>query len=598
MSLTQDKKLESLSKKEQQLWAMRHSAEHVLTQAMLKLYPGLKMAMGPATGEGFYFDFDYEDKISEENFAAIEAEMKKIIKKNLPFKKKIISVSEAKKLFKGNEYKQEWLDEIEERKEKATVYWTSDEFVDLCAGPHVSSTGEIGPFKLLSVAGAYWRGDEKNKMLTRIYGTVYSTQKELDNYLSRVEEAKKRDHRKLGKELDLFVFSELVGKGLPMFTKKGSVIRRELERFIVDEEIKRGYDHVHTPDIANVALYEKSGHYPYYKDSMYPVMKVGDERLILRPMTCPHHFQLYARRPRSYKELPMRIAELASQYRYEKSGELSGLIRVRHFCLADAHIICQKDKAEEEIDGVLDLIDYVAKVLGLKKGKDYRYRLSKGDRKDNKKYYRDDKAWDFAEEVLRKALKKRKAPFYEAEGEAAFYGPKIDIQMKNVLEKEETAFTVQYDFVMPKRFNLKYIDKDGKDKEPVIIHRSSIGALERVLALLIEHHAGNFPVWLSPVQVKVLPITERNIKYAISIGEKLKAENIRVEIDERNETLPAKIRNAQLEKVPYMLIVGDKEEKSKKISLRLRSEKDLGAMTLKTFIERAKKNIKEKSLKL
>jgi threonyl-tRNA synthetase len=383
-----------------------------------------------------------------------------------------------------------------------------------------------------------------------------------------------------------------------MFTKKGSVIRRELERFIVDEEIKRGYDHVHTPDIANVELYEKSGHYPYYKDSMYPVMQVGDERLILRPMTCPHHFQLYASRPRSYKELPMRIAELASQYRYEKSGELTGLIRVRLFCLADAHIICQKDKAEEEIDGVLDLIDYVAKVLGLKKGKDYRYRLSMGDRKDDKKYYKDDKAWDFAEEVLRKALKKRKAPFYEEEGEAAFYGPKIDVQMKNVLEKEETAFTVQYDFVMPKRFNLKYIDKDGKDKEPVIIHRSSIGALERVLALLIEHHAGNFPVWLSPVQVKVLPITERNIKYAKSIGEKIKAENIRVEIDERNETLPAKIRNAQLEKVPYMLIVGDKEEKNKKVSLRLRTEKDLGETSLKIFIEKVKKNITEKSLKL
>ncbi len=598
MSQTQDKKLESLSKKEQQLWAMRHSAEHVLTQAMLKLYPGLKMAMGPATGEGFYFDFDYESKISEENFAKIEAEMKKIIKKDLPFKKKIISVSEAKKLFKGNQYKQEWLDEIKERKEKAGVYWTADEFVDLCAGPHVSSTGDIGPFKLLSVAGAYWRGDEKNKMLTRIYGTVFSTQKELDEYHLRLEEAKRRDQRKVGKELDLFVFSELVGKGLPMFTKKGSVIRRELERFIVDEEIKRGYDHVHTPDIANVKLYEKSGHYPYYKDSMYPVMQVGDERLILRPMTCPHHFQLYASRPRSYKELPMRIAELASQYRYEKSGELTGLIRVRLFCLADAHIICQKDKAEEEIDGVLDLIDYVAKVLGLKKGKDYRYRLSMGDRKDDKKYYKDDKAWDFAEEVLRKALKKRKAPFYEEEGEAAFYGPKIDVQMKNVLEKEETAFTVQYDFVMPKRFNLKYIDKDGKDKEPVIIHRSSIGALERVLALLIEHHAGNFPVWLSPVQVKVLPITERNIKYAKSIGEKIKAENIRVEIDERNETLPAKIRNAQLEKVPYMLIVGDKEEKSKKVSLRLRTEKDLGETSLKIFIEKVKKNITEKSLKL
>jgi len=586
MPAIQNKKLE----------AMRHSAEHVLTQAMLKLYPGLKMAMGPATEDGFYFDFDFKGKISEDDFSKIEEEMKKIIKKDLPFKKENLTIEEARKLFKNNKYKQEWLDEIENKGEKATVYWTGDEFVDLCGGSHVTSTGKIGPFKLLSTAGAYWRGDEKNKMLTRIYGTTFPTQKELDKHLSMLKEAKKRDHRKIGKDLNLFVFSDLVGKGLPLFTQKGAVVRRELERFIVDEEIKRGYQHVYTPDIAKVELFEKSGHYPYYKDSMYPVMEVEGERLILRPMTCPHHFQLYASRPRSYKELPMRIAELANQYRYEKSGELSGLIRVRLFCLADAHIICRKDQVESEIDSVLDLIDYVSKILGLKIGKNYQYRLSKGDRKDNKKFYKDDKAWDFAEEILRKALKKRKAPYFEAEGEAAFYGPKLDVQMKNIVGKEETAFTVQYDLVMAKRFELSYIDRDGKEKEPVVIHRSSIGALERVIAFLIEHYVGAFPVWLAPVQVKVLPITERNIKYANSVTNKLKKENIRVEVDERNKTLPAKVRDAQLEKIPYMLIVGDKEEKNKTVSERGRSGKDYGQQKLEEFIKNIKEEIENKAI--
>jgi len=582
------------AKQNKKLEAMKHSAEHVLTQAMLKLYPGLKMAMGPATEDGFYFDFDFKGKISEDDFPKIEEEMKKIIKKDLPFKKENLTIEEARKLFKNNKYKQEWLDEIENKGEKATVYWTGDEFVDLCNGPHVASTGKIGPFKLLSIAGAYWRGDEKNKMLTRIYGTSFPTQKELDKHLVMLEEAKKRDHRKIGKDLNLFVFSDLVGKGLPLFTQKGAVVRRELERFIIDEEIKRGYQHVYTPDIAKVELFEKSGHYPYYKDSMYPVMEVEGERLILRPMTCPHHFQLYASRPRSYKELPMRIAELANQYRYEKSGELSGLIRVRLFCLADAHIICRKDQVESEIDSVLDLIDYVSKILGLKIGKDYQYRLSKGDRKDNKKFYKDDKAWDFAEEILRKALKKRKAPYFEAEGEAAFYGPKLDVQMKNIVGKEETAFTVQYDLVMPKRFELRYIDRDGKEKEPIVIHRSSIGALERVIAFLIEHYVGAFPVWLAPVQVKVLPITERNVDYARKITEKLKGNNIRVEIDERNETLPAKIRDAQLEKMPYMLIIGDKEEKAQKVRERGRSGKDYGLVDIKDFIVNIKKEIDNK----
>jgi threonyl-tRNA synthetase len=582
--------------KEKKLYSMRHSTEHVLTQAMLKLYPSLKMAMGPATEEGFYFDFDLKEKISEEDFPKIEAEMHKIIKKNLPIKKRFLSVSEARKLFKDNEYKQEWLDEIEQKGEKATVYWTGDQFVDLCSGPHVKSTGEIKAFKLLSVAGAYWRGDEKRKMLTRIYGTAFSTKKELDTYLKKIEESKKRDHRKLGKDLNLFVFSDLVGKGLPMFTQKGAVIRRELERFIVDEEIKRGYQHVYTPDIAKVELYETSGHYPYYKNSMYPVMQVDEERLILRPMTCPHHFMLYASQPRSYKELPIRIAELANQYRYEKSGELSGLIRVRLFCLADSHIICKKDQAESEIDAVLDLIDYVSKVLGLKLGKDYQYRLSKGDRNDDKKFYKDDTAWDFSEDVLRKVLKKRKSPFLEAQGEAAFYGPKIDIQMENISGKQETAFTVQYDFVMPKRFKLRYIDQNGNQVEPVVIHRSSIGALERVIAFLIEHFSGAFPLWLSPIQAAVIPIADRHHPYAKKVAIALKENSIRYEIDDRALSLQKRIREAELQKIPYMLVVGDKEKKAKTISIRMRGQKDLKTMSLANFLKKISKEIKEKSL--
>lgn len=598
MSEILDQKLKRLPKAKQKLWAKRHTAEHVLTQAMLSLYKGLKMAMGPATEDGFYFDFDYDGKITEEDFPIIEKEMQKIVDQNLPLKKKVLAVKDARKLFRGNKYKKEWLDEIEKRGEKATVYWTSNVFVDLCAGPHVNTTGEIGAFKLLSIAGAYWRGDEKNKMLTRIYGTSFHNQKELKSYLKRLEEARKHDHRRIGKDLDLFIFSKTVGKGLPLFTPKGSIIRRELERFIVDEEIKKGYSHVYTPHLANVALFKKSGHYPYYKDSMYPIMEVDDEKLILRPMTCPHHFELYLSKPRSYKELPLRIAELASQFRYEKSGELTGLIRARLFCLADAHIICKKDQAKDEINDVLALIDFVAKTLGFKKRIDYKFRLSKGNRKDTKKYYKDDKAWDFAESILRKALIKRKAPYYEAEDEAAFYGPKIDVQMKNTLGKEETAFTVQYDFVMPKRFNLVYIDKDGNKKEAVVIHRSSVGALERVVALLIEKHKGAFPVWLAPVQAIVLPITKRNNKFAKSIEKALLKINIRANIDDRNETLQAKIRDAQIEKIPYMLIVGDKEESKNKISLRLRNEKDLGLLSLNQFIKRISKKIEDKSLDL
>ena len=404
------------------------------------------------------------------------------------------------------------------------------------------------------------------------------------------------DHKKLGRELDLFTFSDVVGKGLPLWTPKGAAIRREVERFIVDEEIKKGYAHVYTPDIAKLDLYKKSGHYPYYKDSMYAPITIEDEEFMLRPMTCPHHFELFLDKPRSYRELPIRYAELAKLYRFEKSGELMGLQRVRSFCLADAHIICKKDQAKTEINSVLDLIDHITKVLGLIKDKDYSYRLSLGDRSDDKKYYKDDSAWDHAEEVLRSVLKDRKSKFVEASGEAAFYGPKIDIQMVNANGKEDTAFTVQYDFVMPKRFKLNFVNEKGEMEEVVVVHRSSIGAIERVIAFLIEKYRGNFPTWLTPVQAKVLPISEKHLSYAKTVVTSLANEGIRAELDDRNERLQAKIRDAQLSKVSYMLVVGDKEAESESVATRKRDGNDLGTLKLNDFIDLIKKEISEKTI--
>jgi threonyl-tRNA synthetase len=596
MSQQLDEKLSKMSQKEQALWAMRHTAEHVLHAAMQNLYPKLKKAMGPSTEDGFYFDFDLAEKISEADFDKIETEMRRLIGANLPMIQEFVTPEKARELFANNPYKLEWVEEIAKRGEKVSVYKMGDIDLDLCSGPHAASTGKIGAFKLLSVAGAYWHGDEKNKMLSRIYGTAFGSKKELDEYLRLQEEAKKRDHRKLGQDLDLFVFSDLVGKGLPLLTSKGATIRRELERFIVDEELKRGYQHVITPPLAKVDLYRTSGHYPYYKNTMYPPMKVDEEELILRPMTCPHHFMLYKSRPRSYKELPVRFAELSPQFRYEKSGELTGLMRVRMFCLADAHIIAKPGDAKSEIKKVLDLIDFVNKTLGLKKGVDYRYRLSLGSRKDTKKYYQDDAAWDHAEGILREVLVEEKAPYFEAEDEAAFYGPKIDVQIKNIAGKEETAFTVQYDFVMPKRFEMRYVDSDGSEKEPIVIHRSSIGAFERTMAFLIEKYAGAFPTWLTPIQVKVLPIADRHHEYAREVYLKLIKANIRAELDDRKESLPAKIRDGQKEKVSYMLIIGDKEVESKTVSERARSGKADGPFAIETFIDMIRIEIDEKTI--
>lgn len=582
---------------DQKLEHLRHSAAHLLAAAVMELYPEAKPTIGPAIEHGFYYDFDFGDvKVSEEDLGAIEERMKVLLKSWKAFERREVTADEARRLFEGNEYKLELIDEILAKGEVVTLY-KSGNFEDLCRGGHCEQPSkEIGSFKLMSVAGAYWRGDEKNKMLTRIYGTAFSTKKELDDYFTQIEEAKKRDHKKLGKELDLFVFSDLVGKGLPLWTPKGATVRRVLERFIVDEEIRRGYLHVYTPDIAKIELYKTSGHYPYYKDSMYSPIAIDDEEFMLRPMTCPHHFELYKSRPRSYKELPMRIAELAKLYRYEQSGELAGLIRVRSFCLADAHIVVQPHGAQDEINRALDLIEYAASIFGLEPNTDYWYRLSLGDRSDDKKYFKSDYEWDFAEGVLREVLKTRSVRTVEAQGEAAFYGPKVDIQMKNVNGKEDTAFTVQYDFVMPKRFNLGYIAEDGSEKEPVVIHRSSIGAIERIMAFLIERYAGAFPVWLAPVQVYIVPIADRHVSYAEGIAGALRHKEVRVEFDARAETMQAKVRTAELQKVPYVLVVGDKEMESSSVAVRKRGEGNKGTVETNAFIDQLMEEISSKNL--
>ena len=578
------------------LYRKRHSLSHLMSMAIVEMYPNAGLGVGPAIEDGFYQDYDLPEPISEELFPKIEKRMREMIKEEIAFVQHEMDPDEAIKEYPHDPYKRELIDELVKRGEKTVSFYKSGNFENLCAGPHVVSTKEIDPesFKLTKIAGAYWRGDEHNKMLTRIYGVAFETKKELDAYLERLEEAKKRDHRKLGSELDLFVFSDVVGKGLPLFTPRGATLRRILERFIVDEEIRRGYLHVTTPDIAKLDLYKKSGHYPYYKDSMYAPIQVEDEEFMLRPMTCPHHFQLYLSRPRSYRELPMRIAELAKLYRFEQSGELMGLQRVRSFCLSDAHIICKsEEETAEEMGKALDLIEYANGVFGLKYGKDYWYKLSLGDRKNTEKYFKDDAGWEKAEGLLRELLKKRGADFKELSGDAAFYGPKVDIQMKNANGKEDTAFTVQYDLSSPVRFNLNYVGEDGKEHRCFVVHRSSIGSIERTIAFLIEKYAGAFPLWLSPVQVKVLPIGEGHLEYGREIFEALKKENIRVELNESNETLGKKIRNGKSEKVPYLVVLGDKEKSSKTLTVEGRNEK-LENISLEKFLTKLKEEIKNK----
>ncbi len=561
---------------------VRHSLAHLLAAAVLKKFPDTKLGIGPTIENGFYYDFLFKKPVSPEVLPELEKTMREFVRAELIFRGKKVLPNEARKMFKNQPFKLDLIKEFVKDKKPLTIYETHSSktynlkpktyFVDLCHGGHVKNTKEINPdaFKLTHLAGAYWRGSEKNPQLTRVYGVAFKDKKELDEYLRLQEEAKRRDHRKIGQDLDLFIFRDEVGPGLPLFTEKGAAVLREMERFITDEEIKRGYVHVRTPDLARVKLYEISGHYPYYKDTMYPVMQVDEDKLVLRPMTCPHHFMLYSARPRSYKELPLKIAEVAKLYRYEKSGELTGLMRVRSFCLADSHIFCTKEQAAKEIKKVIDLVDYAVGKLGFVRGKDYFYRLSLGDAKNKKKYYNDPEGWREGEAVLRGVLKSVNAPFYEAKNEAAFYGPKIDIQMKNVSGKEETAFTVQYDFCLPARFKLTYINSKGKEEQPVVVHRSSIGALERTMALLIEKFAGAFPLWLAPVQARILPVSDKFSKYAEKVADEMKDENIRVEIADANETLGKRIRETELKKIPYILVVGEKEERNGSVNVRRR----------------------------
>jgi threonyl-tRNA synthetase len=580
----------------------RHTLAHLLAAAVAERYPHAKPTIGPALDNGFYYDFDFSavtDAPGEGDLASLEEAMRELLPTWETMQGIEISEKDARARFAGNPFKLELIDEIVSKGETMTLY-TAGDFSDLCRGGHSEHPAhEIKPdsFTLDRIAGAYWRGDEKNPQLTRIYGLAFETKDDLEAYKVQVEEAKKRDHKKLGKELDLFVFSDVVGRGLPLFTPKGSTIRRELERFIVDEEIKRGYQHVYTPDIAKLELYEKSGHYPHYKHSMYAPIDIDGDKFMLRPMTCPHHFELYLRKPASYRDLPMRIAELAQLYRYEQSGELSGLQRVRTFCLADAHIICaSEEQAIDEVSQALDLIEYIAGVFGLVQGENYWYRLSLGDRSDAEKYYKDDYGWETGEKLLRELLVARGGHFVEAEGEAAFYGPKIDIQMKNVNGKEDTAFTVQYDFCMPERFNLSYTDQDGKERRAFVVHRSSIGAIERIMAFLIEQYAGAFPTWLAPVQVRVLPISEeKHSAYAAEVCATLKEAGVRVEVDQANESLGKKIRSAKTEKIPYLLVIGDAEIEAKTASVESRDQGKLDAMMIPAFIEKILLEIKNRA---
>ena len=561
------------------LSTLRHSAAHVMAHAVQELWPGVKIAIGPAIEDGFYYDFDKGEPFTTADLEAIENRMREIVAARHPFERTEVSREEARSLFEGQPYKIELIDDLPDG-EQITTY-TDGSFVDLCRGPHVSNTGEVKVFKLLSVAGAYWRGDSSRPMLQRIYGTAFETQEELEQYLERVEEARKRDHKRLGRELELFAIIPEIGAGLPVWLPKGATVRRVLEDYIVKREVAAGYQHVYTPHLGSQRLYEISGHWEHYQDGMYPPMEFDNERLVLRPMNCPHHFMMYRQSVHSYRELPIRLAELGMMYRYELSGELTGLSRVRAMTLNDAHIFCRPEQIQDEVRGVLDLIDEAYKKLGFE---EYWYRLSLRDSSDTEKYASNDEMWDLAEDVLSKTLDEVGIEYETARGEAAFYGPKIDVQVPNVMGKDETISTIQLDFHLPERFELEYIGEDNKPHRPVVIHRGVISTMERIVAFLIERYAGAFPLWLAPVQAVVLPIADRHAGYGEKVTERLKAAGFRANLDSRNEKTGCKIRTAQLQKIPYMLIVGDREAESESVSIRSRDEGDLGAKPLSEFI--------------
>ena len=569
-----------------------HTTSHIMAQAVKRLFPDVKFAIGPSIDNGFYYDFDVETPFTDEDKAKIEEEMKKIIKEDLEIERFSLPKKEALELMKDQPYKVELIEELPEGEEIS--FYKQGDFTDLCAGPHLLKTGKVKAVKILSSSGAYWRGSEKNKMLQRIYAISFPKNSQLQEYLDFLEEAKQRDHRKIGKDLDIFMTHKLVGSGLPMYLPNGATIRRILERYIQDKEIALGYAHVYTPSLANVDLYKTSGHWDHYKEDMFPVMKMDNEEMVLRPMNCPHHMLIYKHQMHSYRDLPIRIGELAHDFRYESSGSVCGLERVRQMCQNDAHLFVRPDQIKEEVGRVLNLIKEVyQKDFGFPASA-FKYRLSLRDKANKEKYIDNDEMWETAESQLREILKELNIDFYEAEGEAAFYGPKIDIQIRTALNHDVTIPTCQLDFALPERFELEYIGEDGKAHRPVVIHRAILGSSDRFISFLLEETKGNLPVWVAPVQVKILPITDNQHEYAYKVKEVLQTKGIRVEVDDRNEKTGYKIREAQLQKIPYMLIVGEKEVEGNTVSIRSREDGDIGAKSVEEFTKEIMEKIDSK----
>ncbi|GGG17190.1 threonine--tRNA ligase 1 [Lysinibacillus alkalisoli] len=567
---------------EEALEVLRHSTAHLLAQAVKRLYPDAKLGIGPVIENGFYYDIDSPTTITAEDLPAIEKEMKKIIAENIPVTRKVVSREEAKALYEevGDEYKLELLDAIPAG-EQVSIYYQGD-FFDLCRGVHVPSTGKIREFKLLSLAGAYWRGDSNNKMLQRIYGTAFFKKDELKHHLQMLEEAKERDHRKLGRELEIFHLSQKVGMGLPLWLPNGATIRRTIERYIVDKELSLGYSHVYTPVLGSKELYQTSGHWDHYQEDMFPAMERDNETFVLRPMNCPHHMMVYKSKMRSYRDLPIRIAELGNMHRYEMSGAVSGLQRVRGMTLNDGHNFVRPDQIRDELVHALELVREVYSDFGIE---DFRFRLSYRDPADTEKYFDDDEMWEKAQKMLKEAADTVGLAYYEAEGEAAFYGPKIDIQVKTAIGKEETLSTVQLDFLLPERFDLSYIGEDGKHHRPVVIHRGVVSTMERFVAFLLEEYKGALPTWLSPIQVQVIPVSnDAHFDYAKQVEVALLRAGVRVEIDHREEKLGYKIREAQMQKIPYMLVLGDKEKETEGVNIRRYGSKDSETVALEDFV--------------
>ena len=597
-----------MNNKDNKLDSMRHSASHMMAMAVLELFPQAKFAIGPAIENGFYYDFDLDRPLTTADLKKIEKIMYRIRNEAAEFVQETWTIKRALKFFTDNNqpYKVELIKDLvqdDPSLKKVSIYKTA-KFTDLCAGPHVKNTKEIGEFKLQTVAGAYWRGNEKNKMLQRIYGTNFATKEELANYLALLEEAKKRDHRIIGERLNLFMIDPMVGLGLVMWKPKGAMLWRTMEDFWYKEHLKNGYELVRTPHIGNRKLWEASGHWGFYNESMYPPMEVGQslsdaqkgkkakikEEYLIKPMNCPFHIRMYQSEPRSYRDLPIRWAETGTVYRYEKSGELSGLTRVRGFTQDDAHIICTRDQAEKELKRVVDFIIHMLKSFGFR---DYKVYLSVRDPKNNK-YAGTEEGWNFTEEVLEKVAKDKKLDYTKDVGGAVFYGPKLDFKIKDSLGREWQCSTLQYDFNLPEKFDLTFINEKSEKERPYMLHRALFGSFERFIGVLIEHYAGAFPVWLAPVQIKLLPIADRHVKYAEKIASELIDNNIRVEIDKRQESIGKKIREAQIQKIPYMAVIGDKEVKSNKIAVRTRKGKDLGAVSIKKFLLQLQEEINKK----